>query len=100
MPHISVTVTLGLMVADLGVLIYFINHTATSIQLPQVIASIARDLSQAIDVQGGPDSQLGLAGDKEKGPSPAELLLRMQEGGGVVRHPRAAICRSSGTNRW
>jgi uncharacterized membrane protein len=27
-PHIGVTVTLALMVADLGVLIYFINHTA------------------------------------------------------------------------
>ena len=56
MPHIGVTVTLALMVADLGVLIYFIHHTATSIQLPQVIASIARDLSEAIDVQGGPDA--------------------------------------------
>ena len=86
-PHIGVTVTLALMVADLGVLIYFINHTATSIQLPQVIASIARDLSEAIEVQGGPDSQLGLAGDQENGPSSAELLLRMQEGGGVVRAP-------------
>src|SRR6202034_1931902 len=31
-PHIGVTVTLGLMVADLGVLIYFINHTAIMIQ--------------------------------------------------------------------
>src|ERR1700719_2663869 len=55
-PHIGVTVTLGLMVAALGVLIYFIHHTATSIQLPQVIASIARDLSEAIDVQGGHDA--------------------------------------------
>jgi uncharacterized membrane protein len=33
-PHISVTVTLALMVADLAVLIYFIHHSATSIQLP------------------------------------------------------------------
>jgi len=86
-PHIGVTVTLALMVADLGVLIYFIHHTATSIQLPQVIASIARDLSAAIDVQGGPDSQLGLAGDRESGPSPAELITRMAEDGGVVRAP-------------
>jgi uncharacterized membrane protein len=60
-PHIGVTVTLTLMVADLGVLIYFINHTATSIQLPQVIASIARDLSEAIEVQGGPDSRVSEA---------------------------------------
>src|ERR1700722_4829868 len=86
-PHIGVTVTLALMVADLGVLIYFIHHTAVSIQLPQVIASVARDLSEAIDVQGGPDSRLGLAGDQENGPSSAELLLRMQECGGVVRSP-------------
>jgi len=56
-PHIGVTVTLALLVAALGVLIYFIHHTATSIQLPQVIASIARDLSEAIDVQGGYDAR-------------------------------------------
>src|SRR5450631_3789845 len=53
-PHIIVTVTLGLMVADLAVLIYFIHHTAVSIQLPQVIASIAHDLADAIETQGGP----------------------------------------------
>ena len=45
-PHISITVTLGLLVADLGVLIYFINHIASQIQLPQVIAGIAGDLAQ------------------------------------------------------
>src|SRR5579859_6405128 len=32
-PHIGVTLTLGLMVADLAVLIYFIHHTSISIQL-------------------------------------------------------------------
>jgi uncharacterized membrane protein len=46
-----VTVTLGLMVADLAVLIYFIHHTAVSIQLPQVIAGIAA---------GGRQSSLGM----------------------------------------
>src|SRR5436189_25210 len=51
-PHVGVTVTLGLMVADLAVLIYFIHHTAVSIQLPQVIASIAADLAEAIKEQG------------------------------------------------
>jgi uncharacterized membrane protein len=44
-PHISITVTLALMVVDLGVLIYFINHIATQIQLPQVIAGIAGDVA-------------------------------------------------------
>src|SRR6202522_122926 len=48
-PHISITVTLALMVVDLGVLIYFINHIAIQIQLPQVIAGIAGDLARAIE---------------------------------------------------
>jgi uncharacterized membrane protein len=86
-PHIGVTVTIALMVAALGVLIYFIHHTATSIQLPQVIASIAADLSEAIDVQGGPDARSVWAGDQERGPSPAELTRRMEAAGGVVRAP-------------
>src|ERR1700758_468443 len=51
-PHISVTVTLGLMVIDMAVLIYFIPPTSISIQLPQVIASIAADLADAIEEQG------------------------------------------------
>ena len=50
-PRLSVTVALGLVLASLGVLIYFIHHIARSIQLPQVIASIARDLSLAIDTE-------------------------------------------------
>src|SRR5215469_4565939 len=80
-PHISVTTTLALMVADLGVLIYFIHHTATSIQLPYVIASIARDLFEAIDVEGGRDNR---ADGLEAGPSAAELADFMRSVGGVV----------------
>src|SRR5271166_5631871 len=56
-PHIGVTVTFGLMVADLAVLIYFIHHTAISIQLPQVIASIAADLAEAIKEQGSGNTE-------------------------------------------
>lgn len=48
-PHISVFVDLLLSVASLGVLIYFINHTASSIQAESVIASVAGDLHAAID---------------------------------------------------
>src|SRR5271170_1919475 len=40
-PHLSITVALGLTLADLAVLIYFLNHIASMIQLPQVIAGIA-----------------------------------------------------------
>jgi len=47
-PHLSITVCLLLTLVDLGVLVYFIHHVARSIQLPEVIAGIARDLSHAI----------------------------------------------------
>ncbi len=56
-PHLSVTVALVLTAIDLGVLIYFIHHTATAIQLPAVIASIAGDLARAIDTENAPPSQ-------------------------------------------
>jgi uncharacterized membrane protein len=48
-PSISITMALVLVLGDLIVLIYFIHHVAKSIQLPEVIAGIARDLSRAID---------------------------------------------------
>ncbi len=50
-PHLSITVCLALTLVDLGVLVYFIHHVARSIQLPEVIASIAADLSVAIDAE-------------------------------------------------
>ena len=51
----------GLLLVDLAVLIYFIHHIAKSIQLPEVIAGIARDLDRAIDAEfplraDGPDA--------------------------------------------
>ncbi len=51
-PNISITVALFALVFDMGVLIYFINHITNSIQLPQAIASIARDLATAIAAEG------------------------------------------------
>jgi uncharacterized membrane protein len=80
-PHLSITVSVALVGLSMGVLIYFIHHIATSIQLPQVIASIAADLSRAIDTERGARSSL------EAGPSVAELLTRMRTGGGTVPAP-------------
>ena len=57
-PHVSITVVLALTLADVGVLIYFIHHVAVMIQLPQVIASIAKDLNDAV----GGDAQPRRAG--------------------------------------
>jgi len=82
-PHIGVTVTLGLMAVDLAVLIYFIHHTAVSIQLPQVIASIAADLTEAIAEQGRGNPEP----HPKAGPTAAELVGRTEEGGAVLLAP-------------
>jgi uncharacterized membrane protein len=50
-PHLSITVSEALVLVDLAVLIYFIHHISKSIQLPEVIASIATDLVRAIDAE-------------------------------------------------
>src|ERR1700683_579818 len=62
-PRLSITVAEALLLVDLAVLIYFIHHISKSIQLPEVIAGIARDLTRAIDAEF-PDS-------KADGPAPA-----------------------------
>jgi uncharacterized membrane protein len=80
-PHLTVTVALGLTAIDLGMLIYFIHHTATAIQLPEVIASIARDLSAAIDAETG-RSDVRLPAPS--GPLPEVLRARLDYGGRVV----------------
>jgi uncharacterized membrane protein len=81
-PHISVTLTLLLVVVDLAVLIFFIDHIAKSIQLPQVIASIARDLSNAI--AGEVAAAARAEHVPERGPSVTDLSFRLSESGGVV----------------
>jgi uncharacterized membrane protein len=50
-PHLSITVAEMLLLIDLAVLIYFIHHIAKSIQLPEVIASIASDLGRAVNAE-------------------------------------------------
>ena len=80
-PHLSVTVALALTAVDLGVLIYFIHHTATAIQLPEVIASVARDLAGAIDAEKALSP-----GDADlvNGPSADVLQARLDRAGQVV----------------
>jgi uncharacterized membrane protein len=82
-PHISITVTLALLVVDLAVLIYFIHHIATQIQLPHVIASIARDLAKAIETQAG-----NVAASASV-PSVKVTLAGLPGPGGAVGAPRS-----------
>jgi len=82
-PHLSITVTMALVVIDVAVLVLFIDHIAKSIQLPQVIASIAGDLSRAIEA----DVSAPGAGVPKAGPSLSEMLVRLDEDSAVVRAP-------------
>ena len=87
-PHISITTTFGLTLIDLAVLIYFIHHIATQIQLPQVIASIAKDLAEAVKVQSADNPKL--AGDN---PAHAlslnELMDTVENYGSVIPTPKS-----------
>jgi uncharacterized membrane protein len=82
-PHVSITVTMVLVVADVAVLVVFIDHIAKSIQLPQVIASIAGDLAHAIEA----DVAESATDVVKAGPSLSEMLVRLDEDSGVVRAP-------------
>ena len=84
-PHLSTSIAEALLLLDLGVLIYFIHHIAKSIQLPEVIAGIARDLISSIDAEfpdavGGADEPTVRA----HGKSVPELLKLMDERGAAV----------------
>src|SRR6202167_1251774 len=60
-PHLTITVAEGLLIVDAAVLVHFLHHIAKSIQLPEVIAGIARDLDRAIEAEFPErrDSRLG-----------------------------------------
>lgn len=48
-PHLAVTFGIGLAIASIGVLIYFIHHSASSIQVDQVITKVGHELQGAIE---------------------------------------------------
>jgi uncharacterized membrane protein len=89
-PRLCIAVAEALLLLDLAVLIYFINHIASSIQLPAVIAGIARDLDVAIDNEFPEhderrESEAVSARDvRIRLQQPDELLDALEHRGGVV----------------
>jgi len=80
-PHVSVTVALVLTFGDLGVLIYFIHHVATSIQLTSVVAGIARDFRTTLRELA--DEAARTRVDAVEGPGIEEVRRRLEAGAEV-----------------
>jgi uncharacterized membrane protein len=88
-PHISITTTFGLTLVDLAVLIYFIHHIATQIQLPQVIAGIAKDLAKAVEVQSADNPKSSGSNKPTNVLSLNELMNTVENFGSVIRTPKS-----------
>jgi uncharacterized membrane protein len=87
-PNISITVAFLLILIDVALLIYFIHHTATQIQLPQVIAGIARDIARAI-AQDRDDALAAGAIRPADVQSLDELMATIEDSGAVIRMPKS-----------
>src|SRR3984957_20855671 len=85
-PYLSTSVAEALLMVDIAVLVYFNHHIATPIQLPEVIAGIARDLINSIDAEF-PDA-VGTAVEPAERPhagkSVSDLLKLIDERGAAV----------------
>src|SRR5487761_1186022 len=96
-PHIGITIAEALMFVDIVVLIYFIHHIAVTIQLPEVIARIAKDLGDAID-ESFPlrVTEAPVAPEEAHGPSVVQLTKLLDEEGLTVPATRSGYLQFVG----
>ena len=94
-PHLSVTVALVLTLGDLGVLIYFINHVATSIQVTSVIAGIARDFRSTLRTLQNETARM-VPGQPDPDAEARELSARLDDANGLVRARTPGFLQSVG----
>jgi len=97
-PHLCVTVALGLTLVDLGVLIYFIDHVAHSIQLPTVVAGIARDFRQTLDDLHS-DAAAGGASPDDHGAEMRGVRERLEREGTPVPASASGFLQAVGHDR-
>jgi uncharacterized membrane protein len=83
-PHLSIAVAEAMLLADVSVLIYFIHHIAKSIQLPEVIAGIARDLTREIDAEFPEDGAARRRAPLDGDGTPEEIAGLAPETAGIV----------------
>jgi len=97
-PHLSITVALALTLASLGVLIYFINHVATSIQLTTVVSEIARDFETTVGELFDDAAALSVGAGATQS-SVAEVLGRMDAEGTSVAATTSGFLQAVGHAR-
>ena len=92
-PHFSVNVVFLLVLVDLAVLIYFLHHIAIQIQLPFVIASIARDLTRYLGVRK-PDIRMATPDDPDDSEEIAALVDTIKSSGAMMRTPKGGYLQA------
>ncbi len=93
-PHVSVTVALVLTVVDLGIVIYFIHHVATSIQLTSVVSGIAGDFRNTLANLGA--DRAASPGVATDGVDPADLSDRVLTDGVPVAARASGFIQAAG----
>ncbi|MDP9075377.1 MAG: DUF2254 domain-containing protein [Actinomycetota bacterium] len=97
-PNLSIAVALALTLGSVLVLIYFIHHVATSIQLTAVMSSIAGDFQRTVDELFGDEAELSTA-TGEAGLSVPELLVRLDHDGVTVAATASGFLQAVGHRR-
>jgi uncharacterized membrane protein len=97
-PNLSVAVALALTLGSVLVLIYFIHHVATSIQLTSVVSSIARDFQTTVDQLFDEAAELRIGPD-EAGLSVPEVLARMDTDGASIPATTSGFLQAVGHRR-
>ena len=92
-PHFSVNIVFLLVLIDLAVLIYFLHHIAIQIQLPFVIASIARDLTRYLGVRK-PDIRMATPDDPDDSEEIAALVDTIKSSGAMIRTPKGGYLQA------
>ncbi|MGA8545311.1 MAG: DUF2254 domain-containing protein [Mycobacterium sp.] len=92
-PHLSVSVVFLLVLVDLAVLIYFLHHIAIQIQLPFVIASIAKDLTRYLKVRR-PDIRMSTGDQQNDREEITALIDTIASSGAMICTPKGGYLQA------
>src|ERR1700674_766745 len=95
-PHLSTSVAVALVLLDLGVLIYFIDHVASSIQLTSVVSGIAQDFRTTLAQLQADEWQLVQRGAEE---DDFDVLIRTARQGDSIAAQESGFLQAVGYER-